>query len=46
MPNAVISKPKVATESKQTSPYHPSAPQESIVKSSTDTFQGIDNIKN
>ncbi|KAK9298457.1 hypothetical protein QLX08_008236 [Tetragonisca angustula] len=40
MPNAVISKPKVATESKQTSPYHPSAPQESIVKSSTDTFQG------
>lgn len=45
MPDAVVSKPKVATESKQTSPYHPSAPQESIMKSA-DTLQGIDNIKN
>lgn len=46
MPDAVVSKPKVATESKQTSPYHPSAPQESIMKSSADTLQGIANIKN
>lgn len=40
MPDAVVTKPKVATESRQTSPYHPSAPQESIVKSSADTLQG------
>ncbi|XP_043518178.1 poly(U)-specific endoribonuclease homolog isoform X3 [Frieseomelitta varia] len=40
MPDAVVSKPKVATENKQTSPYHPSAPQESIMKSSADTLQG------
>ncbi|KOX78255.1 Poly(U)-specific endoribonuclease like protein, partial [Melipona quadrifasciata] len=30
----------VATESRQTSPYHPSAPQEPIMKSSADTLQG------
>ena len=40
MPDAVVSKSKVATESRQTSPYHPSAPSQESIMKSANTLQG------